>query len=365
MIKGFLKKEIIQMLRDPVMVFALLIMPIVQVFLFSYTITNEPKNIAIAVVAPANDYLMPRIFEHALASKWFIRVAEKPNLDPFKLISSGAADVVLVAPREGLTAQLLKGQSAELQVLINATNVLKAQAISGYIRGIVAQTLKNELHLAPVIGGITMVSRILFNPEMDTQMFLVPAIMSMVVAMSILSLICVAITKEKEAGTMEMLISAPTKKWQIILGKTLPFILVALFNLLSIMFLSFWFFKVPFRGSALMLAVSFTVFSAAMASLGVMVANYCHNQQQAMLSLMMVLFLQMMLSGSLFPVENMPVILRWLSYINPLSHFTFIVRNIMLKAGDWSYVLQRLLPMIGFGTITGVIGYRGFKQTLD
>lgn len=163
---------------------------------------------------------------------------------------------------------------------------------------------------------------------------------------------------------MEMLISAPTKKWQIILGKTLPFILVALFNLLSIMFLSFWFFKVPFRGSALMLAVSFTVFSAAMASLGVMVANYCHNQQQAMLSLMMVLFLQMMLSGSLFPIENMPVVLRWLSYINPLSHFTFIVRNIMLKAGDWSYVLQRLLPMIGFGTITGVIGYRGFKQTL-
>lgn len=365
MIKGFLKKEIIQALRDPVMVFALLVMPIVQIFLFSYTITNEPKNLALAMSAPANDYLMPRIYDHALASKWFIRVDHAASSDPFELISSGKADVVLVAPREGVSSRILKGQPADLQVLINATNVLKAQAVSGYIRSIVAQTLQNELHFEPVTGGITMVNRILFNPEMETQMFLVPAIMSMVVAMSLLSLICVSITKEKEAGTMEMLISAPTKKWQLILGKTLPFIFVALFNLLSIMFLSFWFFKVPFRGSALMLALSFMVFSAAMASLGIAVSNYCCNQQQALLSLMMILFLQMMLSGAMFPIENMPLVLRWLSYINPLSHFTFIVRNIMLKAGDWSYVFQKLLPVLGFGGVVGIIGYRNFKQTLD
>lgn len=363
---GFMKKEITQMLRNPVMVFALLLMPLVQAFLLCYAITNEPKNISLAIDSAPDDYLMTRVYDRALASGWFLKI--KPSeKDAFKTIQSGKADVVMIAPKGGLTKTLLSGEPTDLQLLIDATNVLKAQSVSGYVRAILGQVLNEELQKHPSFKQnktVTFHSRVLFNPEMDTKMFIVPAILAMIIGSTILSLVCIGITKEKEVGTIETLISAPIKKTDIILGKTIPCVVVALFNMLSIALIGLLFFHVPFRGSLMFLGLSFLAFSFAFGSLGVFIADFCKTQQQAMLMLMMVIFILMMLSGSMFPIENMPKVLRVCANINPLSHYIFLTRNIFLKGGPFSYFWQHTWPMLTFGAVFLSAGIYKFKQTV-
>jgi ABC-2 type transport system permease protein len=369
-LRGFLKKEIIQMLRNPVMVFALLFMPIVQSFLFSYAITNEPKNIKIAIDTAPSDYMMTRIYDHAIASKWFLKIPPTRR-GLFEVVKAGKADVVLVAPPGGLTKNVVNGNKSEIQVLIDSTNVLKAQAVSGYIRAIVAKVLKEEMGkrdlLAPanaIPQNINFKTRILFNPEMNTKMFIVPSVMVIMAAMSILSLVCISIAKEKETGTMETLISYPIEKKHLMLGKILPAITIAFFNYLSIMLIGLLVFHIPFRGSLFEFLLSFFVFSFAMAPFGIFISTFCNNQQQALIAIMMAAFLMMMLSGSMFPVETMPFILRIFANIDPLTHFTCLARNIMLKGCNIDYLVTHLGPMIAFGLFFSVTGTKRFKQTL-
>lgn len=364
-LRGFLRKEITQMLRNPVMVFALLFMPIVQAFLFSYAVTNEPKNITIEIEARPNDYLMNRIYEHALASGWFVK-AKAAGKNPFEAIQSDKSDVVLVAPKGGLTRNIHRGNDSDLQVLINASNVLKAQSVSGYIKSIVSGVLREDLSKSTIIqnSNVNFQTRILFNPEMDTKMFIVPSVMVMIVASSILSLICIAVAKEKEMGTMETLISAPISKKDLILGKTLPCMAIGIFNMVTICLLGLFVFGVPFRGNVMMFLLSFCSFSFAMSALGILMSTFCRDQQQALLAIMMAMFLLMMLSGAMFPVETMPNILKFIANINPLTHFIYISRNIMLKGCNTAYFIQHNWPMLAFGCITAALGVKRFRQTL-
>jgi ABC-2 type transport system permease protein len=369
-LRGFFKKEIKQTLRNPIMVFALLFMPVVQAFLLSYAITNEPKNISIAISASPDDYLLNRIYEHAMASSWFVKT-KSDSYKAFNLVQSGKANVVIIAPKGGFTRNLLRNderQQANFQVLIDASNVIKAQSASAYVKQIAHAVLKEELAKRP--GNIpravalNLNSRIMFNPEMNTQIFIVPAVMAMVVCSTILSLVCISIAREKEMGTIETLISAPIKKTHIILGKIFPAVIVALFNFISIVLLGLLFFKVPFRGRIDMLLEAFFAFCFAMSAIGVFLSTFCGNQQQALLSIMMTLFVSMMLSGAMAPVETMPVILKGISYVNPLTHFTFLTRNILLKGCNYCYFIKHIWPILACGFIFTLFGVKRFKQTL-
>jgi ABC-2 type transport system permease protein len=199
---------------------------------------------------------------------------------------------------------------------------------------------------------------------MDTKVFTVPAVMVFVVAMTILSLICTSISKEKEMGTMETLISSPIKKKHIILGKVFPAVIVAFFNFVSIIILGLLFFHVPFRGRIDMLFETFFIFCFAMSAIGIFVATFCSNQQQAMLAIMMTLFVMMMLSGGMAPVETMPIFLKSVAYANPLTHFIFLTRNIMLKGCNTAYFIKHTWPILASGIFFLVVGIKRFKQTL-
>ncbi|MDR2598348.1 MAG: ABC transporter permease [Holosporales bacterium] len=366
-LKGFLKKEIKQMLRNPIMVFALLFMPIVQAFLLSYAITNEPKNILITTDAKPDDYLVNRIYEHALSSRWFVGAASYDN-NPFNVVQSGRANVAIVAPKGGFSKHIFGGGGASLQVLIDASNVIKAQSTSAYIRYLTYSVIKEEL--TKKVGNVTGATiidfspRILFNPEMDTKLFTVPAVMVFVVAMTILSLICTSISKEKEMGTMETLISSPIGKKHIILGKVFPAIIIAFFNFVSIIILGLLFFHVPFRGRIDMLFETFFIFCFAMSAISIFVSTFCSSQQQSMLAVMMTLFLMMMLSGGMAPVETMPIFLKSVAYANPLTHFIFLTRNIMLKGCNAAYFIKHTWPILASGMVFLSIGIKRFKQTL-
>lgn len=360
-LRGFFKKEIISLLRSPVLMVAVLIMPVVQMILLSGAITFQADNLRLVMRSAPNDVVMTRIYDRAVGTGLFVPT-DAGERAPVDMVQGGMADVAIVAPDGGLTKALVRG-NGEIQILIDSMNILKAHSIEAYLRGIIMSTIA-EMTGKQVGTLINFHIRVLFNPQLNTKFFMVPSMVSILVFLALLILITVSITKEKEQGTMETLMAAPISKYDIVFGKVLPYVLVAFVVMLTVVVVGMMVFHVPFVGSQLMFLLAFLVFCVPACGIGVWLATYTHTQQQALLGLIIVAFLALMLSGAVISTENMPVVLRWISYINPLSHYAYLVRNIMLKGPDWMYWGVHTSAMLSVGIVIWVIALRRFKTTL-
>lgn len=359
--KGFFKKEMISLLRSPVLMVAVLIMPVVQMVLLAGAINFQATNLRLVMQYLPNDIVMEQIYNRAIGSGFFVQ-ADTGNRSPIDAVQSGVADVAIVAPDGGLTKEMMRG-NGEIQILIDSMNILKAHSIEAYLRGIITQTLLDLKH-ENLSLPINFHTRVLFNPELNTKFFMVPSMVAILVFLALLILISVSIAKEKETGTMETLVAAPISKYDIVLGKVLPYVIVSFLVMLSIVIVGMLVFHVPFVGSQFMFLLSFLVFCIPACGISVWLATYTRTQQQAMLGLIIVAFLALMLSGAIISTENMPLVLRWISYINPLSHYSYLVRNIMLKGPDWMYFLKNAGAMFGVGAVIWYVALRRFKTTL-
>jgi len=360
-LRGFFKKEIIGLLRDPILLVAVLIMPVVQMILLSGAITFQADNLRLVMQNAPNDTFMEQVYQHAIGSGFFVPANVKSH-SPIDAVQAGMADVAIIAPDGGLTRAIAR-DDGQVQILIDSMNILKAHSIEAYLRGIIAKTL-SDVTYTEIKPPINFDVRILFNPQLNTKFFMVPSMASILVFLALLILITVSITKEKETGTMETLMSAPISKYDIIMGKVLPYVLVAFIVMLSIVVVGMVVFKVPLVGSMFMFLLSFLVFCVPACGIGVWLSGYTHTQQQALLGLIIVAFLALMLSGAIISTENMPIVLRVISYINPLSHYSFLVRNIMLKGPDWIYFAKHAGAMMASGLVIWIIALRRWKTTL-
>lgn len=358
---GFFKKEIIGLVRDPVLLVAVMVMPAVQLVIYSGAITLEAKNLRLAVDMAPGDVVMEKVYNHAIGSGWFVR-ADDTARDAVSAVQGGVADVAIIAPTGGLTRNLMRG-TGEIQILIDSMNILKAQSIEGYLQGVVLSAA-NEMGYALPASPIRFDLRILFNPELNTKWFMVPSLIAVLVFLSLLILITISMTKEKETGTIETLMSAPVSKYDIILGKVLPYIVVSFLIMLSILIIGLVVYKIPFVGSAIMMVVGFFVFCVPASGIAILLSNYTKTQQQALLGVVIVAFLSLMLSGAIIPTENMPQLLQYISYINPLSHYAYMVRNIILKGSDIAYFAQQCVVMLVVGGLIWFIAIKKFKTTL-
>ena len=360
---GFIKKELVQTLRDPRMRVMLFVMPVIQLTLFGVALSNEVKNIRLAAVFDSKDTVMRDIYERSIAGKWFIPAKSKEK-DPYTLIEAGDADAVLVPPPGGFTRALGRGD-AKLQLLVNATNVIQAQSIEAYLQNIVQQTVKDDLGLTPPALPIQVSTRVLFNPALETSVFLVPGVMCMIMIISTMVLSNVAIVREKEMGTFEMLISAPVSRSEVIYGKTIPYVLLGMTNLPLILGVAVFALHVPMRGSLLALLIAAFAFVCTAVALGTLISTYCKNQQQATLAGFLFIFPMIMFSGMMFPLENMPAVLRWLAFFDPLAHFMGLLRNIMLKGGETDYVVTHIAYLAVIAVVSVVASFRRFHTTLE
>lgn len=350
-LRGFIKKELMQSLRDPRMRITLFIMPMIQLSIFGFAISNEIKNVRIAAHFDNKDYVLRDIYERSLASNWFIP-AKADTQDPYTLIASNAADVVLVPPPGGFTKALGRND-ATLQILINSTNVIKGQTIDGYLRNIIKRTVEDDFDIKFAVTPIKIEQRVLFNADLSAALFLVPGTMCMIMLVSSLLLASLATVREKEMGTFEMLIAAPISRSEIIAGKTIPYVILSFINFPLIAAVAHFIFGVPIRGSILMLIISAFVFICLAVSIGALISTFCKNQQQATLATFLFLFPMIMLSGLMFPIENMPTVLMWIAYMDPLYHYIGLLRNIMLIGGGITYFMKHvmILAIMTMGTV--------------
>lgn len=360
---GFVKKELSQSLRDPRMKVVLFITPVIQLCLFGYAISTEIKNIRIASTFQANDYVLRDIYENSVYSEWFTPATSK-NSDPYYLLSTNKADVVLTPPPGGFTKNLGRAD-AKLQVAINSANVIKGQSIDGYLQNIIQKVIERALEIEFTSNPIKISQRVLFNPDLNTALFMVPGTMCLIMVTTSMVLTGMSIVREKEMGTFEMLISAPVNSFEIICGKTVPYIILGIVNFPLILLIAHFVFSVPVRGSILMLLLASFVFICMAVFMGTFVSTFCKNQQQAVLAVFLFLFPMIMLSGLMFPIENMPTLLQYVAYIDPLYHYIGLLRNIMLKGGGTSYILNHVTILLVMAVVTITISLHRLRLTLN
>ena len=363
-IRGFLKKEFIQALRDPKMRIILFVIPLIQLILFGVAISTDVKNIKIWVKPDPHDFVLQHIMEHCVQSKWFIPVSNDENLDPFEMLKAGKIDVALVSPSGGLTKALGRG-SADLQVLIDATNVIQAQSVELYVKQITEKVVQDYLKVKKPDPPIHLMVRVLFNPTLETAYFMVPGVMCLLMCIVTVVLTSASITREKERGTFEMLISAPVSASEIIIGKTLPYVIIGFCDAPFILMIAVLVFGVPMRGYVWVLMLASLAFVCSAVAIGTLISTFAKNQQQSILGTFLFLFPAILLSGLMFPLENMPEIMKWVSYLDPLSHFLGLLRNIMLKGGDLHYVTFHIGILILMAVVFVYISYKRFHTSLQ
>ena len=364
-LKGFFVKEIIQILRDPKMIFAIFFIPVMQTIMFGLALTSEVKNIKFVVAAKPGK-LVQEIESRALASGWFTKV---PGIngaqvaDPEALIASHQAEAVLVAPPEGLEKALERGSNS-VQLLLNATNAQRAQQVNGYVQQIVAEVARSNDY--NVGGGlIDLDMRVLFNHYMDTTSYMVPALLVMATFIVLLVVGGMALAKEKETGTMEKLIVSPCSVEEIMVGKTLPYFVIGLCIVALILFIGVAGFGIPFRGNLWQIAVNAVLFALSAIACALLISTVVRTQQQAMMASVLYLMPAILLSGVFFPVANIPSAFRWLCYLNPMMYSVVNFRSIILKGGDAPFFWQNCLCLAVISVGLCAAAYKNFKSKLN
>ena len=364
LLKGFIKKEFTQTLRDRRMRILLFVTPVVQLVLFGIALSTDVKNIRLWANPDSKDYILQHIYEHSIASQWFLPVTPQPQDDPFQLLKAGKIDAALVAPPGGLTRAIGRGD-APLQLLVDATNVIQAQSVESYLKTIINQVLKQDLKLEDKEPPIQFVVRVLYNPALETSYFMVPGVMCLLICIITIVLTSASITREKEMGTFEMLISAPLSASEIVLGKTIPFVILGLLDLPLILCVAVFGFQVPMRGSLVVLFIAGFAFICSTVAIGTLISTFASNQRQSILGGFLFLFPAILLSGLLFPVENMPDIIKWIAHLDPLYHFLSLLRNIMLKGRELHFLIEQVSILALISIIVVFISFKRFNTTLQ
>jgi len=351
---GFLKKEFIQALRDKRMRVVLFGVPLIQMTLFGIAISTEVRNIRLSVYSKP----MQKVGERAYASGWFLPVVADRAEEPVALVRDGKAEAVLVAPEDSVSRSIERGDG-KIQVLVNSTNIIRARGIESYLKAIIPGAVEQEA------GSSLFDVRVLYNPTLESAVFLVPGVMCMVLCVITIVLTSMAVAREKEVGTFETLISAPVSTAEILAGKMIPYIVLGMINIPIMLGAATLFFDVPMRGNVIVLFLATFIFVCTTVSIGTLISTFARTQQQAMMGSFIFLFPAIMLSGIMFPLENMPTYMLATAYFNPLMYFVRLLRNIMLKGGDPSTVIFNMAIMALIAVVCVVICLKRFKRTLQ
>jgi ABC-2 type transport system permease protein len=267
-------------------------------------------------------------------------------------------------PSGGLTKAAGRGD-ARIQLLIDAQNATKARAVESYIVSIAQRFIAEYFPGAAVPYPVSFDVRVLYNPTLETSFYMVPGVMAMIMTLVTVMLTGMSLAREKEMGTFETIIAAPLLNREIVLGKTVPFVVLGMMNAVLVMGGGVIIFGVPVRGSILLMLLAGIVFVITTVSIGILISTFSRNQQQAMMGSFLFIFPANLLSGIMFPIENMPLVIRFFAYINPMTYFVRILRNIMLKGANPELVWANIAILAAMAAIVIGITIRRFRQTLN
>lgn len=371
-IKQMLVKEFIQVFRDPKMRGVIFLMPIIQVLVFGYAVTTDVTHVATAVFDLDNSVASRELVGRFVKSGYFDIVAHVDDDEHARqLVDRGEALAVLRVNR-GFENDLRAGRAAQLQVILDGTDSNTAGVVLNYSAKIAGQLSQKVLvtrltrakGVADEPGGVELQTRAWFNENLESRNFYVPGVIAIIVLLVTLMLTSMAVVREKEIGTMEQIMVTPIKPLEFILGKTVPFALIGFADVLLITVVSLVWFEIPIRGSVLLLLGAAALYIMTSLGVGLLISTVSETQQQAMMSTFFFYFPAVLLSGFMFPIANMPPVIQWLTYLNPLRYFLVIIRGIFLKGVGLHILWPQMVALAVMGIITLWLASRRFHKTL-
>jgi len=363
---GFVKKEFYHIFRDYRTLLVLFGMPIVQVLLFGFAINTDLKDASIAILDNSKDEMTRKLTQKIISSGYFL---PKENLTTAaeieKSFQTGKIKEVIIF-QEDFEKKYMKDGKASVQIIADASDPNNANLLVNYTSAIINNFQRDLMREQKVPYQIIPEVRLRYNPEMKSVFMFVPGIITILLMLVCAMMTSISIAREKELGTMEVLLVSPLRPLQIIAGKVIPYVLLSLINAITIIMLGKWVFRMPMTGSYFLLLFVVIVFIIMVLSLGIFISTVSNNQMTAMLISMVGLLLPtILLSGFVFPTENMPFILQLLSYIVPAKWFIIILKTVMLKGLGLTYIWKELLILIGMTLFFLMLGMKKFKIRLE
>jgi ABC-2 type transport system permease protein len=339
-------KEFWAIWRDPQSRSVLIIPPIMQLLVYSYAATLEVKNVPIGIINEDNGIISRRIIQNFQGSDTFSDIYYLQN-NQLKNFIDTQKGLVVVRFGEDFSRKVLNNQTSNLQVIIDGRKSNTALILSGYISEIINNyNLEYAGQNNKFSTKALITTRHWFNPNLEYRWFMVPALLALISLILGLVVTGLSIARERELGTFEQLLVSPIQPWEILIGKTVPGLFLGIAEATFLFLIIVFILKIPFTGSVILLYISLFVFLLSVLSVGLFISSMSKTQQQAILGTFIFMPPAMMLSGFATPIENMPMWLQNLTYINPLRYFLVIVRGLFLKDIPTEVVLANLLPLI-------------------
>ena len=357
---AFIKIEFFHIFRDRRTMLILLGMPVLQIILFGFAITTELNHSRVAVLDPSKDAVTTRITERIDENRYFSVVRELSSASDIETVFRHDEADIVVAFTPDFDANLSTGE-AGIQLVVDATDPNTGNMMAGYVQGIVGQALQSGTQSSPIVQ-----THLLFNPQMKSAYNFVPGVMGLILMLICAMMTSISIVREKETGTMEVLLVSPIRPIFIILAKAVPYLVLSCVNLATILLLSVYVLHVPVEGSLWTLSFLSLLLIAVALSLGLLISCVVQNQVAAMIVSGMGLMMPvMLLSGMIFPIESMPAVLQWISNIIPARWYIQAVKKVMIEGLGMAAVWHEALILSGMAALLIGLSLKKFKERLE
>lgn len=362
---AFVKKEFAHVFRDRKTLLILFGMPIMQILIFGFALSNELKNSKIVIIDNSCDFASQKLISKIDGSKYF-EVSDQLVIsnDLENEFRKGKLKVALVIP-EDFNIGISHNNKTQLQIIADASDPNTANLLITYLSAIIQDYQIEITGIEPSLYRITPEIRMLYNPELKSAHNFVPGVMALVLMLVCVLMTAITIVREKENGTMEVLLVSPFKPWMVLIAKAFPYLVLSLINVTTIVLLSIFVLNLPVNGNLLLLFAESTLFIITCLTLGIFISIKTSSQQVAMfISLVGMLLPSLLFSGFMFPRENMPVILQWISDIIPARWYFVIIKSIMIKGLGFSYIYMETLALVAITVVLFILSMKSFKQRL-
>jgi ABC-2 type transport system permease protein len=369
-ITHMLIKEFIQIFRDPRMRTVIFLMPLVQTLVFGYAVTTDVTHIPTAIFDLDNSRASRELAARFTGSGYFdvLEYADREE-KVRELLDQGRVKAVLRV-NKGFGDDLRAGRTAPLQIIVDGTDSNTAGIVLNYAGQIAGRFSETVLQTRFVRATgqpaapprVVLETRAWFNENLESRNFYVPGVIVLIVTLVTLMLSSMAVVREKELGTIEQIMVTPIRQSEFILGKMLPFALIGFADVVLVTVIAAYWFDVPIRGSLLLLLGATSLYLMSTLGIGLLISTISRTQQQAMMSAFFYYFPAMLLSGFVFPIANMPEVVQWLTYLNPLRYFLLIIRGIFLKGVGPDILWPQMAALLILGTATLWVATRRFRK---
>ncbi len=370
---ALIRKEFIQILRDPRTLMLVLVMPVMQLLLLGYAATNDVRNVPLAVFDQDHGVAARRLLDAYRAADYFrISYEVDSETELRTLIDSGEARAGIIIPPH-YTDDVSGAGTAQVAFILDGSDPTVASTALAAAQ-FIAQELATQVQAARLASSgsaqtglmpVEVRTQVWYNPDMVSAFFMVPGVIGQILYALTSVLTATAIVRERERGTIEQLIVTPIRSWELMLGKILPYVMLAFFNTLEVLALGVLLFDVPIRSSLTVIMLLSGLFLFSGLGIGLFASTIANTQQEAMLMVFMSLLPAIFVSGYFFPIEAMPAVLQWFSYLVPLRYYLIIIRSLLIKGVGVASLQTEIFALAAFGIGIMALAVSRFRKTLE